>query len=276
VRSDEPLAETSVAGVGLHSGAPVRVVLRRRRGPVTLEAGGFEARIEELAVTSTVRATTVEAHGGALRVGTVEHAFAALAGLGIREGIALSVDGPEMPLLDGGCAAWCDAIGRLRVTAGKSALRVARAAVLEVGLSRYEFTPGARVEVEVRMELDGFDEARVASGARWLGDPDDFRCRIAGARTFVFARDVGELVARGLARHVDPESVVVLAPEGILHAGRPFSSDEPARHKLLDLLGDLYLAGGPPIGGLRAVRPGHTANAIAARRARAEGIVVAD
>ena len=86
----------------------------------------------------------------------------------------------------------------------------------------------------------------------------------------MLARDIGELVAGGLARHVEPASVVVLAPEAILHAGRAFSPDEPARHKLLDLLGDLYLSGGPPLGRLRAVRPGHAANAVAAQ-ARARG-----
>jgi UDP-3-O-[3-hydroxymyristoyl] N-acetylglucosamine deacetylase len=270
-----------VEGVGLHSGAPSRVLLRRRSGPVTLEVGGLEARIDQLRVVSTARATTVEAHGGALRVGTVEHAFAALAGLGVYEGLALSVDGSEMPLLDGGSAAWCAAFESLGLDAkGPSSrvarLRVARAAALDVGASRYELTPGAGVEVEVRLVLDGFDEARVASEARWGGDADDFRLRIATARTFALARDIGDLVAGGLARHVDPASIVVLAPDGILHAGRAFAPDEPARHKLLDLLGDLYLSGGPPRGRIRAVRPGHAANAVAIQRALAEGIVLAD
>jgi UDP-3-O-[3-hydroxymyristoyl] N-acetylglucosamine deacetylase len=276
LRRGEPLSESRVEGVGLHSGASVHVTLRRRAGPVTLAAGGLEARVDQLSVVSTARATSVEAYGGALRVGTVEHAFAALAGLGVYEGLALSVDGPEFPLLDGGSAAWCDAIDRLGVTSRRPRLRVARKATLEVGASRYEFEPGARVEVEVRLELDGFDEARVAPKARWDGEADDFRRRIAPARTFVLARDIGDLVAGGLARHVEPASVVVLAPHAVHHAGRPFSADEPARHKLLDLMGDLYLSGGPPLGHLRAVRPGHAANAVAASRARAEGIVTAD
>lgn len=268
--------ETCVEGLGLHSGAPARVVLRRRAGPVTLEAGGVEARIDQLAVVSTAWATTVEAHGGALRVATVEHAFAALGGLGVYEGIAIAVEGPELPFVDGGAATWCGAIDRLCVMPSRPRLRVARAAAIEVGASRYEFTPGMGVDVEVRLELEGFDEAQVAPEAHWQGDASDFRLRVAGARTFVLARDVGELVAAGLARHIDPESVVVLAPDSVLHAGRPFSPDEPARHKLLDLVGDLYTWGGPPLGRLRAVRPGHAANAAAVRRARAEGIVVAD
>ncbi len=276
MRPGDPSRETSVEGVGLHSGVRSRVVLRTHGGPVTLGSRGVEARIDELHVTSTARATTVEARGGALRVGTVEHAFAALAGLGVYEGVALSVDGPEMPMLDGGSVAWCNAIDRLNVSPRLPRLRVARAAAFDVGTSRYEFTPGPRVEVQVRLELAGFDETRVVPEARWDGEADDFRLRIAPARTFALARDVEELVSRGLARGVDPRSVVVLADDKVLHTGRPFSPDEPARHKLLDLVGDLYLSGGPPLGRLRAVRPGHAANALAIARARTEGIVLAD
>jgi UDP-3-O-[3-hydroxymyristoyl] N-acetylglucosamine deacetylase len=270
------LDETIVEGVGLHSGVPVRATLRRRGGPVTLGALGLEARIDELRVGSTARATTVEAHGGALRIGTVEHAFAALAGLGIYEGVSLSVEGPEMPLLDGGAAAWCEAVDRLGVHARAPRSRITRPAVIEVGPCRYEFTPGSQVEVEARVEFEGFDAIQIAPEARWAGAPEDFRVRIAPARTFALARDLGDLMAGGLARHVDPGSVVVLTPDGVLHAGRPFSADEPARHKLLDLIGDLYLFGGPPLGRVRAGRPGHTANAAAFAQARAEGIVVAE
>lgn len=268
--------EIVVEGVGLHSGVAVRATLRRRSGPVTLAAAGLESRIDELRVGSTARATTVEAHGGALRVGTVEHAFAALAGLGIDDGIPLSVEGPEMPLLDGGAAAWCQAVDRLAARARAPRSRVMRPAVIEIGPCRYEFTPGGQVEVEARVEFEGFDANQIAPEARWAGAPEDFRVRIAPARTFAVARDLGDLLAGGLARHVDPGSVVVLTPDGVHHAGRPFSADEPARHKLLNLIGDLYLFGGPPLGRVRAVRPGHAANAAAFVQARAEGIVVAE
>ncbi len=179
-----------------------------------------------------------------------------------------------MPLLDGGAAVWCAAIKRLRPRATPPPSRVARVAVMDVGASRYEWSPADRIEVEVRLELEGFDVARVGPEARWDGDADDFRARIAPARTFALARDVEELARAGLARHVDATSVVVLAPELVHHAGRPFSPDEPARHKLLDFIGDAYLHGGPPIGRVRAVRPGHAANQRALSRARAEGIIV--
>jgi UDP-3-O-[3-hydroxymyristoyl] N-acetylglucosamine deacetylase len=276
-------AEVVIEGVGLHSGAPVRVVLRRAdpSEPVRLRAAGAEAALADLAVASTARATTVEGPGGAPRVGTVEHAFAALAGLGVHAGLVLDVDGPELPLLDGGALAWCVAVRDLGLgmdTAGPAPgrmpppprLAVARAAFYEVGPSRYELTPADEVHVEVRVELD---DPRLANEAAWHGEPADFVARIAPARTFALAHEVEELARRGLARHVDPASVVVVAPDAILHAGRPFSADEPARHKLLDLLGDLYLHGGPPLGRVKAFRPGHAANARAFQRAVREGVL---
>jgi UDP-3-O-[3-hydroxymyristoyl] N-acetylglucosamine deacetylase len=260
-----------VEGFGLHTGAPVRVLLEACDGPVRLRANGLEAVLDDLAVLSTARATTVDALGGRLRVRTVEHLLAALAGLGVHEGVAVVVDGPEMPLLDGGARVWCGALNGLGAKRAKSKLRVAREAVIQTGLSRYEFAPSAAIAVEVVLELD---DIRIAPRAFWNGDPDDFLARIAPARTFAFSHEADELIRRGLARYVNPESVVLIAPEAIYCGGPPFSSDEPARHKLLDLLGDIYLRGGPPLGRLRAFRPGHAANARAFAQAYAEGVLV--
>jgi UDP-3-O-[3-hydroxymyristoyl] N-acetylglucosamine deacetylase len=122
----------------------------------------------------------------------------------------------------------------------------------------------------VHLEID---DPRISPDARWNGDPDDFHARIAPARTFALAHEVDELLRRGLVRYVDPASVVLIAPDTIHHVGRPFAADEPARHKLLDLIGDLYLRGGPPIGRVRAVRPGHAANAHAIRQALDAGVL---
>ena len=261
----------TVEGVGLHSGAPSRVRLFRSEGPVRLRSGSVEARMDELEVASTARATTVQTRDGGLRVGTIEHAFAALAGLGLYAGLTLEVDGPEMPLLDGGAAAWCAALARLDLPPSAPRLRVTRAAAFDVGPSRYELAPTAGA-VEVTARID-FDDPRLAPEATWHGDPADFVARIAPARTFALAREIDELARRGLARHVDPACVVVLAPDAIHSSGRPFSADEPARHKLLDLLGDLYLHGGPPVGRVLAVRPGHASNARVLRRALEDGVL---
>jgi UDP-3-O-[3-hydroxymyristoyl] N-acetylglucosamine deacetylase len=263
--------DVTVRGVGLHTGSAASVTLHAQAGPVRLRCGGAEAKLGDLVVASTERSTTVAAANG-LRVATVEHLFAALAGLAVYEGVVVDVDGPELPLLDGGSAAWCAALATLDLgtSAQTPPMRVAREGIVAIGSSRHEFSPGHGVRVEVRVELD---DDRVDPVASWDGAPGDFRERIAPARTFARATDIEPLMQRGLARHVDPSSVVVLAPGAVYHAGRPFSADEPARHKLLDLMGDLYLHGGPPVGRVYAVRPGHAVNAAAIARAFAEGIL---
>ena len=262
--------EVRVEGVGLHTGASCTVVLRATPGPVRLRAGTHEATVAELSVASTARATTVEACGGALRVGTVEHAFAALAGLGVREGLTLDVQGPEMPLLDGGASRWCAALARLVLPACAPRLRVTRSATYDVGPSLYELAPADGCHVTARID---FDDPRLVPHATWKGDAADFVDRIAPARTFALASEVDELARRGLARHVDPASVLVLSADGMLHAGRAPTPDEPARHKLLDLIGDLYLHGGPPLGRIHALRPGHASSARVFRRALEDGVL---
>lgn len=258
-----------VEGRGLHTGSWVRVTLCPRSGPVCLRVGGVEARIEELCVAETERATTVQLGESGRSVATVEHLFAALGGLGIRDGVALEVDGPELPLLDGGAAQWCELLSHLDLKPGAPRLRVTREGVVHVGKSRYEFGVAKSIDIEVQFETD---DERVTPQARWRGDPTDFRVRIAPARTFAFFADLGALVDAGLARGVDPGAVILLAPDAV-HCVAPYSPDEPARHKLLDLVGDAYLRGGPPLGRLCARRPGHFANAHALRQAVAEGIL---
>lgn len=205
-----------------------------------------------------------------MRVGTVEHCFAALAGLGIREGVAVEVEGPEMPLLDGGARAWCELVARIGARAQAPCARIGQPARFEIGPSRYELEPGEGVHVEARID---FGDARIAEHARWDGDPRDFVERIAPARTFALESEVEDFLRRGLVRHVDRTSVVVVAPDAIHCAGRAFERDEPARHKLLDLIGDLYLCGGPPIGRVRAFRPGHASNVRMIERAIQAGVI---
>ena len=181
-----------------------------------------------------------------------------------------------MPLLDGGARAFIDALERLELAPSPPTLRVMRAGTIDVGASRYELRPPeCPGEVLVEVEVD-FDDVRLERHARWSGDAADFRDRIASARTFGFGHEVEELLARGLASHVARESVVVITRDAILSAGSPFRPDEPARHKLLDLVGDLYVHGGPPIGALRAIRPGHAATHEAMRRGLADGLLMLD
>ena len=267
-----------VSGQGLHTGALGAVsFVRRAGGVVVLRAGAAEVAIEALTVVDTTRSTTVASPDGTIRFATVEHVFAALAGLGIHEGVAVVIEGNEAPLSDGGARQYADALATLGVAPSAPRLRVARTGTIEVGASRYELrcndVDDGAIAVEVVVD---FDRPGLASTACWAGDADDFRTRIAAARTFGFEHEVEELLARGLASHVTPSSVVVIGEERVLSSGAPFTADEPARHKLLDLMGDLYVHGGPPIGAIRATRPGHAATHEAMRRALAEGLVCRD
>lgn len=254
-------------GTGLHGGRPSRVAFVRHVGAAALQVGGESTAICGLELAYTRYATAVKGPRGT--VSTVEHAFAALAGAGVWDGVRVELEGDELPLLDGCAASFFDAVDELALEPSRPPLRITRSETIEVEASRYEFSPGDSVRVEVSLE---WDDDRLARRASWDGSRSDFRERIAIARTFAFERDISVFAETGLARHVDPESVVVIG-EQIHSAGRPFSADEPARHKLLDLVGDAYLYGGPPIGTLVAHRPGHAANHAALSRAVALGVL---
>jgi len=257
-------------GLGLRSGRPARVVLHARPGPFAFCVDDLVATRDALRAEETDRATVVRLAAGDRSIATVEHLLAACAGLGIHEGLAVKVVGGEVPLLDGASSAFARALASLSLPRAPAPLVVARDAVLTHGESRYTFERGATTRVEVTLS---YDDVRIAPDAAWGGDADDFVARIAGARTFAFAHEVAALVAAGQASHVDPSSVVVFAPDAVLSSGAPFTADEPARHKLLDLMGDLFLYGGPPRGRVHAFRPGHRATHAILRDAMALGIV---
>jgi UDP-3-O-[3-hydroxymyristoyl] N-acetylglucosamine deacetylase len=218
-------------------------------------------------VAAVDHATTVDIEGA--RVATVEHLLGACAGLGVHEGLLIEMDGDEVPLLDGGARTWCAMLAQLGVAPSRPPLMVLEQGVVEVGASRYTFASGAR---QLRVHVD-YGDPRLSNEASWAGDADDFRGRIAPARTFAFTRDLDLLGRGGLAWHATPQSVILVAPEAIHWAGRPFEADEPARHKLLDLAGDLFLYGGPPEGTVDVVRPGHAATHEAMRVALERGLV---
>jgi UDP-3-O-[3-hydroxymyristoyl] N-acetylglucosamine deacetylase len=265
-----PLSRSSVAldGHGLRSGRPARVVVHARPGPFAFRVGEREITRGDLAVTDAERATVVRA--GDVTLATVEHVLAACAALGLHEGVALEIVFGEVPLLDGASAAFVRALASLGVAPSRASLVVARAGEVTHGESRYRFEPGDEVRVAVTL---AYDDPRIAEHAAWDGSPSDFTTRIARARTFAFVHEVEALVAAGQASHVDPSSVVVLAPGEVLASGEPFTADEPARHKLLDLMGDLFLHGGPPRGTVHAYRPGHRATHAIVREARCLGIL---
>lgn len=238
--------------------------------PVTVRVGSEAAPVSSLRVTSTDRGVSVATEDGRLGIAVVEHLFAALGGLGIRSGVAISVEGGEVPLLDGGANELARALLVLELPRSRPSLRVTHGATLHSGDSTYVFEPRDGVELEVEVEFPGVGR----EAAHFDGNADTFVSEIAPARTFGYAAEEQQLRARGLARGAHPHSVLVLDDCG--HAVPPSAPRQPlelARHKLLDLVGDLYLHGGPPLGRLVARRPGHRATHQLVALALAEGIL---
>ena len=136
-----------IAGWGLHGGTASSVRFVAHDGPVVLRVGDIDTFIADLRVVDTTRSTTVENASGSIRVATIEHVCAALGGLGLHEGVAVVIEGPEPPLADGGARLYADALRALTLDAGvratPPALRVARDGVIEIRGSRYELRRAA-------------------------------------------------------------------------------------------------------------------------------------
>lgn len=264
------MSGVELVGVALHDGCPTSVVLVRRPGPVALRQRGVEVPLSELQIDRTDYGVVVV--GGVLRVDLVEHLFAAVGGLGIGGDLRVDVGGSEVPLLDGGAARFVRALRELGLPVAPPRMRVTRVASFEVGGTCYRFSPSERTELRVEVDFD--HPLVVIRRACWDGDSDDFSARIAPARTFGFRRDAEALRRAGRARAVDPRAVVILDDDGGTPSDPPPAPDECARHKLLDLVGDLVLSGGLVRGRIEAFRPGHGATRRALALAREAGVIV--
>jgi UDP-3-O-[3-hydroxymyristoyl] N-acetylglucosamine deacetylase len=226
-----------------------------------------------LARADARRCTALRLPGGP--VGTVEHLLAALGGLGVRDA-ALAFSGPEVPILDGSALPWVEAIlgasEEVDEAPGERPVRLAFS--LAAGAARYRVAasraPLLRVAFAVPHPCIGRQRAS------WDGEAKTFAREVAPARTFALLEEVEALLAAGLARGGDLGCAVVFGPGGPLGGPLRFP-DEPVRHKLLDLVGDLVLLGALPAARVVATCPAHAANRLLAleirRRERAAGRV---
>jgi UDP-3-O-[3-hydroxymyristoyl] N-acetylglucosamine deacetylase len=264
-----------LTGRGLHTGLPAAVTLARIEGPVVFRGIGGAARLEELAVVRADLGVRVASDRAGVDVDSVEHLLSALGGLRVHAGIAIETSDPELPLLDGAALAFAEAIVGLGLEPSRATpeLRVAREGVVRVGASEYAFTPADDVALFVKVD---FHAAGIGvQTASWDGTRESYLRDVAPARTFGFRRDAAALERAGRARGVDAAVVMVLDDHGAVEPpGPPARPSEFARHKLLDLIGDLYLFGGPPLGHVRAERPGHAATHRAIAEAVERRIVV--
>lgn len=266
-------SRVSLEGFGVHSGMPVSVSFNPAdpdTGIVFVHSDQNGATREIRALVSEIGATdlcTALGDPSGHHVGTVEHVMAALFGLGI-DNVAIEVEGDEMPILDGSAAGFVEAIDQAGVETldvKRRYIRVLKPVRIDSGASFAEFMPydGTRFEIEIDFESPAIGrqsfDADIDAGA--------FRRDIARARTFGFMKDVERLWAAGHALGSSLENSVVIGDDSrvINMEGLRFKN-EFVRHKLLDAMGDLALAGARFIGCYRSYRGGHRLNAAALRR----------
>jgi UDP-3-O-[3-hydroxymyristoyl] N-acetylglucosamine deacetylase len=239
---------------------------------VAFRTAGGEVAVANVRVLRADRGVRIGAPETGLDVDSVEHLLAALGGLSIRRGLCIEVAGAEVPLADGAALIFAKALEELDLAREEPALAVLAEGEVRIEASSYAFEPADSVELEVAVEFDATAIGR--QRATWDGAAASFLSEVAWARTFGFRREGEALRAAARARGVDPRAVMVLDGEGRVEApGAPARPGEFARHKLLDLVGDLYLHGGPPLGRVRATRPGHAATHRAVEVAKERGLV---
>lgn len=262
-------APVTLSGIGVHSGAPVMITFQ----PAEADTGiVFSRNLEDgtsaeyRAVSSQVGPTdlcTVLGFSPAKWVATIEHVMAALYAMGI-DNIIVEVDGAEMPIMDGSSYPFIEAIeqvGTVNLGIKRRYIRVVKPVRIESGASWSEFRPydGTRFEVEI-----DFPSALIGRQS-WKGDltASTFKTELSRARTFGFMRDVERLWAAGYALGSSLEnSVVISDDETVVNVeGLRYAKDEFVRHKTLDAVGDLALAGAQFIGCYRSYRGGHKMNA---------------
>jgi UDP-3-O-[3-hydroxymyristoyl] N-acetylglucosamine deacetylase len=249
-------------GIGLHSGEPVDLTLQpaaagtgllfiRTDGPQPVR---FPARAEW--VTDTTLATTLGNEDA--RLSTVEHLIAALRGMAI-DNCTVSVSGPELPIMDGSAASFVYLIRQAGVRAQPRMRRrivIRRPIEVRDGQRSVRVVPSRDFKLSVEIDYAHPSIGRQSIESLVI-NPETFAREIAPARTFGFLRDTQRLRAIGLARGGSLANAIVLDESRVLNPEGLRFRDEFARHKVLDLLGDLALLGVPLQGHVTAVRGGH-------------------
>lgn len=284
----------SVQGVGLHTGKKVTLTFR----PAPANHGYRFQRIdlpEQPVITADVKLVASTNRGTTLRSGeaqvsTVEHVLSALTGLGI-DNILMEIDGPEMPIMDGTSMPFVEALnraGREELAAEKEYFEITEPISYKDEITGTELLALPSDNFEATVMID-FNSSVLGQQFAALHNIDEYVDEIASCRTFVFVHELEKLLEMGLIKGGDLENAIVIADrkmdqgelddlarklgkqsvkvdsEGVLNTVKLRFQNEPARHKLLDVIGDLALIGKPIRGKIVATKPGHTANVEFAR-----------
>jgi UDP-3-O-[3-hydroxymyristoyl] N-acetylglucosamine deacetylase len=261
-------APIGCVGVGLHSGQRVNMTLRPaqaghgivfRRTDLGAE---IPARFDH--VVDTRLATVLGLGHGSARIGTVEHLMAALSG-SLIDNAVVEVDGPELPILDGSAAPYLfllDCAGIVEQELPRAVIQVHRRVRVSDGDAFAELRPAVSgfPSLEMAVSID-FSAAAIGRQALSLElTRESFRRELARARTFTLAQEIEQMRAAGFARGGSLDNAIVVDEARVLNPAGLRMPDEFARHKLLDAVGDLALAGAQICGSFIAHRSGHALN----------------
>ena len=254
-------------GVGLHSGRRVQVTLRPasagtgvvfRRTDLGVDVPALFDRVADTRLCTVL----ANAEHPSARVGTVEHLMAALSACGV-DNLVVELDGPEMPVLDGSSAPWLfllDCAGVEALEAAAPVIQVLRAVRVSDGDAYAELRPGVGPGLDLAVSIE-FDAAAIGRQALTMSlDEYRFRAGLADARTFVQAHEIAGLRAVGLAMGGSLENAVVVDGARVLNPAGLRRTDEFVRHKMLDAVGDLALAGARLQGRFIGHLSGHALN----------------
>ncbi|MGD9784710.1 MAG: UDP-3-O-acyl-N-acetylglucosamine deacetylase [Hyphomicrobiaceae bacterium] len=258
--------EIELVGTGVHSGAPVSVILHPAdadtglRFVVTRNTHVVADIAADVRNVKNLTLCTVLGDENGTTVSTVEHLLAALRGLGI-DNCFVEIDSKEVPIMDGSSIAFVEAIdevGIRELAAPRKFIKVLKPVRVQEGDCWGEISPhsGFHLDVEIDFETPVIGRQRLQLEM----SPSAFRNELARARTFGFMSDVEHLWKAGLALGANLNNTVAIGEDRILNREGLRCPQEFVRHKMLDAVGDLSLAGQPLLGAFRSVRGGHRLN----------------
>lgn len=260
--------EIHLTGTGVHSGAPVSLTLHpaeadtglrflvTKRGRVLSEIPAIVSNVKNLTLC------TVIGDENGVTVSTVEHLLAALRGLSI-DNLYIEIDSKEVPIMDGSSAAFVDAIDRVGIrelSEPRKFIKVLKSVRIEENGCWGEIRPhsGFKLDVEIDFATPLIGRQRVS----YEMSPGVFRHELSRARTFGFMSDVEKLWKAGLALGADLSNTVAIGEDRVMNREGLRYPQEFVRHKMLDAIGDLSLAGAPLLCAYQSHKGGHRLNAL--------------
>lgn len=252
--------EVKATGTALHAGVPVTMILSPAppgQG-VRFRREGKELPARYDLVGETRLGTVIEKDG--VRVGVIEHLMAAVAGVGLDD-VMVSLDGPEPPILDGDALSYLELIeqaGLKEHSEERHGLKLLRAVEVREGDASAALMPADRLSYDFVLDYPGSVIGRQIFSFAFSHRA--FREQIAPARTFGFMKDLESLKQMNLAHGASLENTLALDDTGVINSERQRFADEFVRHKILDAIGDMALAGSPLIARFQGVKSGHGLN----------------